>query len=95
MHIKLENSIKDFIKNNALQFEIGNRNSNSCILAGYACYIGCNSEDITDILKLMDRLLDNEDNERDDEFINVFNYALNNNYGKWWDNPAAKKMYNF
>ena len=89
-----QQQLENFIKNNNLNFEdTGSAlNSNCTILAGYACYI-----QVTDFNILKTALLNTQPSILEHEvfpsLLGTFNFALENNYGKWWENPENFKKY--
>jgi len=90
MEITISNKdlITAFIKNNDLVFEDGNRNAPCVTLCGYALYLGIETED--ELVTLY-----NFDIDTQTELQFVFPYAKKNNYGKWWENESAHKLYKF
>jgi len=85
------NKIEQFIDDNGLDFTSygSDLNSNCCILAGYACYLGLSFSELCEQADIA--ITDNEY----DELRRVFEYAENNNYGDWWKHDEAKSMYKF
>lgn len=84
--------IKNFIINNDLTFQEGNRNSNCVVLSGYCLHIGCN--DVTTIIRIIYNVLDSTD-DFEKEFLRVFDFSQKNNYGDWWTSEEASCAYNF
>jgi hypothetical protein len=82
-----------FIKDNELNFNTSGSGLNSAcvIISGYALHLGVtNATDIeTAILDMFPKFSGFDELER------VFNYASDNNYGKFWSLPKAKEMYKF
>jgi len=91
------NLIEQFVINNKLNFTRSGSdlNGNCVILAGYACYLGLDWNEFTNLVIEFD--------PNDEVFPcyiwndmeKVFEYAYNHDYGKWWNSPDAKKMYTF
>ncbi len=81
--------LKEFIKENNLSFEEGQRNTNAVILCGYALHINKTAKDCKESIK------EYSSKELEDEIDRVYFYASTNGYGKWWQNENAKKMYKF
>lgn len=90
----MEEKLKQFIKDNNLEFTEGRRNFDSVVLSGYALYLDANSEQLKNAIEIV---LGEEiwDDNLEDELDRVFDYAKSNNYGKWWEKEEAKKMYKF
>jgi len=82
--------LQKFIKENGLQFTEGRRNSDLVVLCGYALYIEATSDDCAESIP-------NEvcDSELMNELDRVYEYAENNNYGKWWKVHANRNTYKF
>lgn len=95
---KKENIIEKFIRLNGLDFSGSGSelNGNCVILAGYAHYLGFDTYD-----KLADELYSFDPDDEiiptscSDELERVFEYAVRNNYGKWWHSEESKKTYVF
>lgn len=83
--------LKKFIIDNNLEFDISGSGLNSActILAGHACYLGFSKEDTEILSTLMPT------SYAGIEFKNVFKYAFDRNYKKFWETEEAKKMYKF
>lgn len=88
----MEQQIKDFIENNNLTFEPGRRNSDSCILSGYALHLGM--KNANKLESLIEKYCENSEDFQE-EFNRVYNYASQNNYGKFWTTEEARKEYKF
>lgn len=91
-HEQIVKKIEDFIQNNNLIFEEGSRNSDSTIICGYTLHIGGSCEDINEAINN----LDNEgeltpDSGWGDELERVWDFAEENNYGKWWTPENIEK----
>jgi hypothetical protein len=87
-----QEKLQRFIVNNELKFK-GNGsglNSDCCILAGYALYLGV--EDKITLVKAVDESVSDADTF-EDELCRVFKYAYESNYGKWWEIEENRKMY--
>ena len=84
--------VKEFIKNNGLDFSGSGSdlNGNCVILAGYACYLNLT---FSKLEKAMDGI--ELSSEAIDELFRVFQYAVENNYGDFWETPEAKELYKF
>lgn len=83
--------IEDFIKNNKLTFEKGQRNTDSVSLSGYVLSLGV--KNTHDLEKIIDVLCPKADWEYGKELERVFKYASDNNYGNWWDSQEAKNQF--
>jgi len=83
--------IREFIENNDLSFEEGNRNFTCVVLIGYAQHLGLSKEDLETELK--------EEIENDsviqDEIDERWGYCERNNYKKYWTSDEAKTQYVF
>jgi len=83
--------IREFIENNDLSFEEGNRNFTCVVLIGYAQHLGLSKEDLETELK--------EEIENDsviqDEIDERWGYCERNNYKKYWTTTQAKKDWSF
>jgi len=90
--IEKTNLIENFIVNNGLTFEKGERNSNSVILSGYALFIKLNDVDV--ITEIISKICYPHWDFKT-EFKRVFDFAEANNYGDWWKSDSAKKQYKF
>lgn len=82
--------LKTFIKDNNLSFKEGQRNTNATILCGYALFIGASIQDCKESIPT-----EMSTGQLNAEIERVYNYADDNNYGKWWEKPEAAKMYKF
>lgn len=83
--------IKEFIKNNELSFEEGNRNTTVVVLIGYAQSIGLTEVQLDEELQ---EYYD-EDEFVADEVTRLFDYCKARNYKKFWSTAEAKKKYKF
>lgn len=83
--------IKEFIKENNLSFEEGNRNTTVVILIGYAQHLGLTEE------KLDEELQEQYDEDYfiAEEVTRLFDYCKARNYKNYWSTAAAKKAYKF
>jgi hypothetical protein len=81
-----------FIKDNSLNFNSSGSGLNSAcvIISGYALYIG---SDKIYIEEAIEELFPKADYKS--ELNKVFEFAQRNNYGTWWSNKVAKKLYKF
>lgn len=86
--------VKQFIEDNSLSFEVGRRNTDSVILAGYCCYLGLDRSDVQEINDSIKEVCPEHD-DFEGEFDRVFEYAYCNNYGQYWNTEEAKKSYKF
>ncbi len=83
--------IREFIDNNKLSFEEGNRNTTVVVLIGYAQHLGLTEEEL-------DEELDKEYKEDwfiAEEVARLFDYCKNRNYKHFWSTPKAKELYKF
>ena len=89
--------IEKFIQDNNLDFSGtgSDLNGNCVILAGYACYLGLDIEDMENIVDKLDILHDTTPDSPWDEFTRVFEYAYENDYGEAWNTDEYKKMYKY
>lgn len=89
--------LKTFIRENVLTFsDIGSSlNSECCTISGYALHIGTKS--VGEIADAVKEVCGSTEDEEDyiDELKRVFEYAKSNDYGSWWADEEAKKMYIF
>lgn len=85
----MKEQLKKFIKDNNLTFEEGTRNSDSCILAGYALHLQMN---MTEVMQCIETVCPDSTNYRE-EFIPVFEHATNKGYGSWWAYEDNSKQY--
>ncbi len=88
-----QEKLEQFIKDNGLTFKKGNRNADSVVLSGYALHLGVS--DVSEVKKAIDIALAGKDPDYSEELSRVFDYAVNNNYGKWWETSSAKSSYKF
>jgi len=81
-------TLREFIKNNNLTFEEGERNANAVVLCGYALYLGATLEECKDSIhgKFFT-------SDLAQELERVWKSANNNNYGAWWKKEKNRKMY--
>ena len=100
----MEETVKKFIEDNKLTFEVGSRNSEATILCGFINYLNeveNDSEDmeyfsIHNLLDLLNKISNIEvTTELEEEIEKVFKYAENNDYGKWWTKRKAHSQYIF
>lgn len=83
--------IRDFIDNNKLSFEQGNRNTTIVTLIGYTQYLGFEQEDLeTELEKEIE-----EDSFIQDEIDRIWNFCKSKNYKNFWSTSKAKELYNF
>lgn len=83
--------IKEFIKDNNLSFEEGNRNTTVVILIGYAQHLGLTEEELD--AELEEQY--DEDYFIAEEVTRLFDYCKARNYKKYWATEEAKKKYKF
>lgn len=89
-----QQKLENFIKNNNLTFEEGQRNTDSVVLSGYALFIG--ETDWTVLVEAIDEVASETcDCDYHEELERVFDYAEANNYGNWWKNKKNTKAYKF
>lgn len=83
--------IREFIDNNGLSFEEGNRNTTVVILIGYAQNLELSQN------KLKAELVEEMDNDSfiQDEIDRLWEYCKNKNYKNFWSTPKAKELYKF
>lgn len=83
--------IKEFIKENKIDFSVGQRNSSCVVLVGYAQHLGLTESQLQEELK-------NEsikDSFIAEEVTRLFDYCKARNYKYFWDTPKAKELYKF
>ena len=87
--------IKDFIENNNLDFSGSGSELNSVCttISGYALHIGIDNVDT--LIDIVNSHFPYGTFVEQKELERVFKFAKNANYGDWWSNAAAKKMYKF
>lgn len=88
-------TIKEFITENNLTFEPGQRNQDSLVLAGWLCYTGKNIDDLDDILVELEDSISGYCVNVEVEFERVFSHALNNDYGSAWQTDHYKATYKY
>lgn len=81
--------LKQFIKENKLEFTVGRRNSDLVVLCGYGLFLEADSD--TEVWRAIPE--DVATTELLAEFDRVWEYAEKYNYGKWWEIEANRKMY--
>ena len=86
--------LKQFLTDNRISFDFGERNSASTVVAGFALHIGFDEGEKEDILDIIERNCVC-DPDWDDEFERIFKFAARNNYGEWWKSKTAKNTYTF
>ena len=86
-----ENKIKKFIEDNSIDLagSGSEANSNYCILAGYALFIGYTLDLRLSFEQLCDDIDDAGIGIDEEEFKKVFEYARENDYGEWWKTSKA------
>jgi hypothetical protein len=87
--------LKEFIVNNKLKFtgRDSDLNSESCILCGYALYLGVKDKD--EVIEAVKEQCSPSTLRYQSELTVVWNFAVSNNYGEWWKSTSAKEMYKF
>ena len=83
--------IREFIKDNDLSFEPGNRNSTMVTLMGYAQHLGLSKKDLEE--ELSNEIYN--DDVIQDELDERWGYCERNNYKKYWTSDEAKTQYVF
>ena len=83
-------TLKEFIKNNNLSFEEGQRNQSCTILSGFALFQGASIKECKEAIPM-----EYFTAELAQELERVYQYAERYSYGSWWGTNAAKKMYKF
>ena len=83
--------MRDFINENSITFEQGERNTNCVVLVGYAQHKGLTE------LQLIEELKEEikDDSFIEDEVKRLWNYCENKNYSKFWESEEAKMQYTF
>lgn len=84
-----------FIAQNDLSFEVGVRNSQCTILAGYACHLGYTPESANILIEAIKKVSDIITTAVECEFKRVFEFAYCAGYETYWETAAAKKAYKF
>lgn len=86
-----------FIKENDLKFDGRGSalNADCAVIAGFADYCG-----ITDSSSIIDAIKASKKGKKLSQFIRtevdrVFDFAFTYNYGNWWKNADAKRIYKF
>lgn len=87
----MENKIRQFIQDNDLSFEPGNRNFTMITLIGYNQHLELSKENLENTL--VDEI--NADDEIQEEIDRLWNYCASNNYKKYWKTAQAKKDWSF
>lgn len=87
----MKNKIRQFIEDNTLSFEEGERNANIIVLIGYSQFLKLSKEDLEEELQ---EEIDN-DGVIQDEIDRLWSYASSNNYAKYWKTKQAKKDWSF
>jgi len=87
----MENKIRQFIQDNDLSFEPGNRNFTMITLIGYSQFLELSKEDLE---KELQEEID-EDSVIQEEIDRLWSYASSNNYAKYWKTTQAKKDWEF
>ena len=82
--------LKNFIKNNSLDFPAGGRNTNIVVLCGYALYINASVEDCKDAISKKELTA-----EVAMEMERIYTFADRKDYGVWWDNESNRNTYKF
>jgi len=84
-------TIKEFIENNGLSFEKGNRNTTVVTLVGYAQHLNITEN------KLKAEIVDQIDNDSfiGEEISRIWDFCKNKNYKDFWSTPKAKELYKF
>jgi hypothetical protein len=83
--------IKKFIKENKIDFSVGQRNSSCVILTGYAQYLEL---DMYQLEKELEKQIE-EDTFIQDEIRRIWDYCKARNYKNYWSTPLAKETYKF
>ena len=83
--------IREFIENNEVSFEPGNRNSTVVTLMGYAQHLGLSKDELES--ELSDEI--EADTIIQDEIDERWNYCASNNYDKYWKTDVAKTTWTF
>lgn len=83
--------IKEFIKNNNLSLEEGNRNSSLVVIIGFSQHLGLTRNDLEN--ELMVEI--NEDSFISEEIARLFDYCKTKKYKNYWLSPEAKSKYKF
>ena len=83
--------IKEFIKNNNITFNEGERNSSVVVCIGYAQHLGLNEAQLKKELAKEIK----EDKFIKEEISRLFDYCKSNNYAKYWKTKSAKSEYKF
>lgn len=87
----MENKIRQFIEDNSLSFEPGNRNFTMITLIGYTQFLELSKEDLENELEIE---ID-EDDVIQEEIDARWNYCASNNYKNYWTTKQAKKDWSF
>ena len=83
--------MKNFIKENKISFNEGERNSSVTICIGYAQHLGVSKDDLRNELSRQIK----KDVFIEKEIDRLWDYCDNKNYKLFWSNPDAKLQYKF
>ncbi len=83
--------IKEFIKENNIEFNEGQRNSSVTTIIGYALHLGLNQEELEE--ELADKIEGDEFIQ--DELDRLFSYCNDNDYDKYWKTKEASSTWKF
>ena len=89
--LKKMSKIREFIENNEVSFEPGNRNSTVVTLMGYSQHLGLSKDELEE--ELSDEII--EDSVIQDEIDERWGYCEGNNYKRYWTTKQAKKDWSF
>lgn len=83
-------NLTEFIKENNLTFEVGERNTNITVLCGYALHKNYSIEDCKNAILTTEYEYDRGDIFP--EIERVYEYARANKYGDWWTTQTTWKV---
>lgn len=87
----MKNKIRQFIDENNLSFEEGERNSSVTILCGYSLHINTSKEKLINELDKEIKL----DNTIAEEIERIWTFCKKNKYGEFWKTPEAQHQYKY
>jgi hypothetical protein len=91
--IQKVDKLKEFLKDNNIEFTKGRRNTDSTIIAGFCLWLDLN--DMEAIVKTIKAVCPDPHWNFAEEFERVYAWAERNGYGSWWDDKVAHSHYKF
>lgn len=83
--------IQEFIKNNNLSFEEGNRNTTIVVIIGYSQHLELTMQQLEEQLKSEIE----DDSFVSEEISRLWDYCKTRNYKNFWTTDKAKELYKF